>query len=374
MKKTTGRFFLMLFFLAALCAVPTVRAAAGPKNTLLTSGKYTYYYDSNGEIVRNKFVILQKKTYFFDKEGHMLRKVIFSIGEKTYCATKDGSLAQNKVVTYKKKKYFFDGNGLRKVGWVTYKGHRYYFLNAGDYLKNCWKKIGQYYYYFNGLGRICQNTWVDDYYVDGSGHRLPVKAKAPKKEKNSKKIRMETILQNPELPTGCESVALTMVLRYYGFNISKTTIASNYLPLSDSGNFVTAFAGSPFSPDGAGIYAPGLANTANNFLKAKKSSLRAYDVSGMSLKKLYRFLDNNTPVIVWNSMYMRTPVPYDRTIQVLGKSWRFYRSEHCVVLLGYNKKKNQVLVNDSLSGLVWRDASAFERIYNTLGKMAVVIQ
>ena len=40
----------------------------------------------------------------------------------------------------------------------------------------------------------------------------------------------------------------------------------------------------------------------------------------------------------------------------------------------YDKKNKKVLINDPLSGLVWRKASSFERIYNKLGKMAVVIQ
>ena len=38
---------------------------------------------------------------------------------------------------------------------------------------------------------------------------------------------------------------------------------------------------------------------------------------------------------------------------------------------GYDKKKGKVLINDPLSGLVWRKASSFERIYNKMGKMAV---
>lgn len=33
-------------------------------------------------------------------------------------------------------------------------------------------------------------------------------------------------LQTPELPTGCEITALTMVLNYYGFSVDKTTMAT----------------------------------------------------------------------------------------------------------------------------------------------------
>lgn len=376
-RKQILRFALCLFLLAFLnVSLPAAPSKAAPKYELSQEGGDIYCYTQNGRMLKNKAVVIDGKTYFFGPDGRMLRRVIFSIGDKTYCATKDGSLAKDRVITYKKKKYYFDKNGLRVVGLVARKGNYYYFCKGknGGYLQDRWKKIGGSYYYFNEKGRMCRNMWVGDYYVDASGRRIAAVSKEPEKANDSKTIRMANLLQNPELPTGCESVALTMVLNYYGFNLSKTTIASAYLPLSSSGNFVTAFAGSPFSSDGAGIYAPGLTATASSFLKAKRSSLRAYDLTGMPFEQLYRFLDNNTPVIVWNSMYMRTPQPYNYTIQALGKSWRFYRSEHCVALAGYDKEKNRVLINDSLSGLVWRDADAFERIYNTLGKMAVVIQ
>lgn len=68
-------------------------------------------------------------------------------------------------------------------------------------------------------------------------------------------LPMENILQNPELPTGCESVALTMVLNYYGQKLSKTTIADEYL-IRDPENFVTAYKGDPYQISGDGIYAP----------------------------------------------------------------------------------------------------------------------
>lgn len=40
-------------------------------------------------------------------------------------------------------------------------------------------------------------------------------------------IEMEVILQKPELPTGCESVALTMVLKQKGYPIEKPRLQKN---------------------------------------------------------------------------------------------------------------------------------------------------
>ena len=95
---------------------------------------------------------------------------------------------------------------------------------------------------------------------------LPVLEKT---DKTSEEIEMENILQNPELPTGCESVALTMVLKYLGFDLEKTTIADDYLVFADR-NFAMGYIGNPHTEDGAGIFAPGLVKTANNFLEAQE--------------------------------------------------------------------------------------------------------
>ena len=40
----------------------------------------------------------------------------------------------------------------------------------------------------------------------------------------------EIIEQYPELPTGCEITAMTMVLNYYGYNVDKVTMALDYMP------------------------------------------------------------------------------------------------------------------------------------------------
>ena len=83
---------------------------------------------------------------------------------------------------------------------------------------------------------------------------------------------MENILQNPELPTGCESVALTMVLKYLGFDLEKTTIADDYLVFADR-NFAMGYIGNPHTEDGAGIFAPGLGGRGRNPADRRLSQL-----------------------------------------------------------------------------------------------------
>lgn len=375
MKKKI-RIFSCLFLMFLFITAAAVPAGAAPKKKLVkASDGYTYYYNAKGKTVKSKLVTIGKKTYGFDKKGHMYTKTLFTLKGKTYYAAANGAVAKNKFVTLNNKRYFFGSTGARQTGWITYKNNRYYCPASGAIYKSCWKYIKGYHYYFGKNGYILKKTWVDGYYLNQKGRRVgkQIGEKARNFKGTKKTLNVKNIKQNPQLPTGCESVALTMVLKYYKFNLSKTTIASNYLPKSGNGNFVTAFAGSPFSSGGCGIYSPGLTTTANKFLKAKKSRLRAYDLTGTKLSNLYKFIDDGSPVIVWNSMYMRNPIPAF-SYYAAGKNWTFFTYEHCVVLCGYNKATNKVLIQDSLSGRVWRSKSSFERIYNKMGKMAVVIR
>ena len=71
---------------------------------------------------------------------------------------------------------------------------------------------------------------------DGNGNYLYLRPMEP-----AAVLAVPNILQNPELPTGCESVALTMLLHYWGYDtLGKTEIADHYLSY-DTTNFVSSF-------------------------------------------------------------------------------------------------------------------------------------
>ena len=66
-------------------------------------------------------------------------------------------------------------------------------------------------------------------------------------------LKVPEVRQLPELPTGCESVALTMALEYEGFMLYKTTIAREFLVYNqETDNMAIGYIGDPFSKDGAG--------------------------------------------------------------------------------------------------------------------------
>lgn len=175
-------------------------------------------------------------------------------------------------------------------------------------------------------------------------------------------------LQNPELPTGCESVALTNLLRFWGFSLSNTELAVNWVPRSTS-DFVYTFLGNPFSEDGGCIMAPGLTDAANDFLESSGSDLRASDISESSMAELLEYVEQGEPVIVWTTVGMQEPNI------VLGASDGYVMRDgsHAVVLCGFDRDAGTVTVADSLDGVVERDAWAFQRVYEVMGSLALVI-
>ena len=183
--------------------------------------------------------------------------------------------------------------------------------------------------------------------------------------------RVSALFQHPELPTGCESVALAIVLRSMGYNVGKTEIADFYLPKS-SWDYVNAFAGDPRSSGGNynAAMPPAIVTAANRYLSARGAAERAHNVSGTSLNGLYSYIDQGYPVLVWTTIGMQQPLFYSTSLY----GYRFYENEHCVVMYGYDRASNRVLVSDPLAGIVWRDASSFGSLYQRCGSMSAVIR
>ena len=55
-------------------------------------------------------------------------------------------------------------------------------------------------------------------------------AEVKKSDSGTQLTDFDIIEQYPELPTGCEITAMTMVLNYYGYQVNKVTMALDYMP------------------------------------------------------------------------------------------------------------------------------------------------
>ncbi len=184
------------------------------------------------------------------------------------------------------------------------------------------------------------------------------------------------IMQNPELPTGCEITALTMALNYAGYNVDKVTMADEFLIRAEpyQTTFGEAFVGSPHDPTAWGCYAPVIVKTAENYIAEMNGTESVRNLTGCSLKTLLNEVANGTPVVTWVSIGMTDQITekyYWTTPD--GKDAVFLKNEHCVLLIGYDLNANTVTVCDPLEGLISYNKDIFEDRYNKVYQQAVTV-
>lgn len=175
-------------------------------------------------------------------------------------------------------------------------------------------------------------------------------------------------------PTGCESAALTILLRYYGLNINMSDVVNRLpkgsLPYTENGiryggNPYVEFVGHPNSSSSYGVYEKPIISVAESFKPG------IIDGRGMKLDDVLKIVSEGRPVLVWVSMNMA--VPYISTSWIYkptGEKISWMANEHALVIVGYNQ--NNIVVSDSLYGSIkYYNRNVFESRYNTYGKRAV---
>lgn len=203
-------------------------------------------------------------------------------------------------------------------------------------------------------------------------------------DKNSVYIDMENILQNPELPVGCEITSLTMLLRFYGFDAEKTDLARNYLPVS-WGNPVTKdgklykdsffdyFIGDPFSR-GYGCFSPAIEKAAVKYISAHGGGYTVKNISGCHPDTLYEYIIAGTPVLCWATDGMIEPEYYETWYDnATGQQLDWYLNEHCFVLAGFNIANSTVTLNDPMKGIIDYNIDKFEVRFKQMYSQAIVI-
>lgn len=189
------------------------------------------------------------------------------------------------------------------------------------------------------------------------------------------RLYVDAVLQNPELPTGCEVTALDTVLRYFGFDIDKLTLCDYYMPVGYEGEYTfdEVYIGDPHTYNGYGCYAPVIVTTAVNYFGSIGSDWTAYNLSGTSLYDLFAQIDAGNPVIVWSTMGL-TDISwqYRWTTPDGNEAW-FPSGEHCMVLTGYDLNAGVVYAADPLKGNMEYSLDQFEYIYNRMNQQAVIV-
>ena len=192
------------------------------------------------------------------------------------------------------------------------------------------------------------------------------------------------IEQLPELPTGCEITALTMVLNYYGFSADKVQMATEYLPVLDSaetyvgsddrtyGNDLNQyFIGDPTTENGFVCGTGAIVSAANGFLSEQGSYIYAEDKTGISLEELYQLINENTPVVVWCTIGMGDRWETEGWYTEAGDYVEWSMNDHGAVLVGYDSE--EVVIADPLAGLMRYSRQQFESVFEARGNKCVVL-
>ncbi|MGE7863937.1 C39 family peptidase [Bacillus mobilis] len=182
------------------------------------------------------------------------------------------------------------------------------------------------------------------------------------------------IQQLPELDRGCEVTSLAMLLQYAGVSVDKMQLASeikkvNFLDDSVRGNPNEGFVGNiyTFSESGYGVYHEPLFQLAKKYLPNK-----VVDLTGKSIEEMYKSVKSGQPVVmITNATFAPLDEDEFTTWETNSGDVSITYNEHCVVLVGYDKKFVYIRdpLSDSLDVKVPRDS--FEKAWMQMGSQAI---
>ena len=308
-------------------------------------GSWMYHSSSSGAIDL-KGIMTDSGIQLIDDDGNARTGWIESQGARYYCSASGVILTGWQQIAG--SWYYFNPDGRMATGWLNDGSNWYWLDSASGAMKTGWLSLGGTWYYLDVArgGVMLSNGWYwigsTDYKFSSSGAMVGAWVDVP------------CYSQYPELPTGCESVALTNLLNYYGFGLGKTIIADYYLPKGSNGNFVTAFDGNPRRSSGGlmGCVAPAITIAGNNFLRAAGSGNQAKDVSFSSISSIKNRLTCGQPVEMWNTEWGSWPGGRYAARWYNGHSYGLWGGNHAVVLKGYDDERGIVFLSDSINGNV----------------------
>ena len=330
-------------------------------------GSWMYHSSSSGAIDL-KGIMTDSGIQLIDDDGNARTGWIESQGARYYCSASGVILTGWQQIAG--SWYYFNPDGRMATGWLNDGSNWYWLDSASGAMKTGWLSLGGTWYYLDVArgGVMLSNGWYwigsTDYKFSSSGAMVGAWVDVP------------CYSQYPELPTGCESVALTNLLNYHGFGLGKTIIADYYLPKGSNGNFVTAFDGNPRRSSGGlmGCVAPAITIAGNNFLRAAGSGKQAKDVSFSSISSIKNRLTCGQPVEMWNTEWGSWPGGRYAARWYNGHSYGLWGGNHAVVLKGFDDEQGIVYLSDSINGNVTRNAQVFFGTWQQMDSQAVVIE
>lgn len=191
-------------------------------------------------------------------------------------------------------------------------------------------------------------------------------------------LNIPIISQFPELPTGCEITSITMLLNWYGINVTKTQLAdavdkysipsSNLNGISFGPDPNEGFIGNPYDNHSYGMY-----NKAAEKLADKFSSNNSLNISNYDLNYLLSTVDSGRPVIAWVTIGFSEPYVGSEWLTDNNDKITWMAPEHSVLIIGYNK--NNVIILDPYDGKRKEiNKNLFQTRYIQMGKQAITMR
>lgn len=191
------------------------------------------------------------------------------------------------------------------------------------------------------------------------------------------------ILQNPELPNGCEITSLTEVLTFLGFPADKCVLTDHYLPQSarwygtDPDKF---YMGNPRLDDnspecGYYCFAGPLLKAANAYFEdLGDTRYTPVDLTGAQQSDLEAELLDGRPFIFWASLHFGD-IQFDPCGTYAlpgGGSHTVFHQLHCMVCKGMDDEA--FYIADPLNFNERVEKAQFMKIFRQLGSRAVVLR
>lgn len=196
-----------------------------------------------------------------------------------------------------------------------------------------------------------------------------------------KKVKIEgvpTINQHPDMPTGCEATALTMLLNWAGKSLTNHEVVS-VLPKGDNvqlidgewrgGNPFIEFVGDPYGDEGNfGVFEGPILHTIDVFMPNQ-----GVDLTNQPFDALLEIVRSGKPVMAWTTIDQQTTFHSKTWTDNQGNTIKWHRYEHAVVIVGFDTV--HVFVNDPTTGKEEKyNRELFERNWTSMGKRAVTLK
>lgn len=181
--------------------------------------------------------------------------------------------------------------------------------------------------------------------------------------------------QHPDYPTGCESVALYILLDYYNIDVTVDDIIAELpkgpVPYEQNGvtygaNPEREFVGSPLDANSYGVFNQPIADVAEKF----KSGV--ITKTGATVDDIVKIIDGGNPVMVWYVIDPDVKIEYRRSWidYETGETVSWPAGEHAVVIYGHDR--NNLFYSDPNTGSSCAiSIKHFKYAFNSLGGRVV---